>query len=315
MSFDVSALAAYIEDRDFPLVGAIQFDPEMTAMMATKQTGVKGSTKLHYLSSDVVFQSGSGCTRSASGTTTFTDKTLTVSQITIAEDLCLDDLRNKWTQILLEQGTLKGKQVMPSEIAEIYFDEKRKLTSQALDTADWQGDTGSGTANLNKYDGWIKLIDAAGDAVDGNTGSVAIGTGVTVSNIIAIVQAMYLAVPQNLLSKDDLTLFMPYQWVRLYNVALTNANLFHYVSDDNGNTKIHGTNIAIKPTFGLNGVTRMFLTYGSNLVIGVDGENDEEYTYRVDPVTNKKILVDADFTRGCQVQFTADVVEWNYTGS
>jgi hypothetical protein len=314
MSFDLSAIAAYIENRDFPLVGSIQFDPVMTASMATVQAGIKGSSKLHFLETDVVFQDGSGCSRTASGTTTFTDKTITVSQVAIAEDLCMDDLVGKWAQIMMKQGSLQGKQVLPEEIASIYFDQKAKKLAQDIDKADWQGDTNSGTVNLARYDGWIKYIDA-GSPVDGNTGSVSIGTGVTTSNIIAVVQAMYLAVPTQLLQKEDLKLFMPLEWVRLYNVALTNANLFNYTAPDTGMTKIHGTNIDIVPTYGLSGIPRMFLTYASNLVVGVDGENDTEFRYRIDPVTEKKILVDADWTRGTQVMFTEDVVEFNYTGS
>ena len=42
----------------------------------------------------------------------------------------------------------------------------------------------------------------------------------------------------------------------------------------------------------------------------MDGDNDEEFTYRIDPVTNKKILVDALFTRGTQVYFVDQVVEF-----
>jgi hypothetical protein len=128
MAFDVSALAAYIENRDFPLVGYLQVAPELTASEATVQVGLKGTSNLHYLETDVVFQDGSGCSRSASGTTTFTDKPITVRQVAIAEDLCLDDLRNKWTQILLKQGTMTGKQVMPEEIAEIYFRREKHET-------------------------------------------------------------------------------------------------------------------------------------------------------------------------------------------
>jgi hypothetical protein len=157
MAFDVSALAAYIENRDFPLVGYLQVAPELTASEATVQVGLKGTSNLHYLETDVVFQDGSGCSRSASGTTTFTDKPITVRQVAIAEDLCLDDLRNKWTQILLKQGTMTGKQVMPEEIAAIYFEEKNMKLIQAIDVADWRGDTASGTANLNRYNGWLKI--------------------------------------------------------------------------------------------------------------------------------------------------------------
>ena len=36
MSFNVAALAAYIEDRDFPLIGELQVSPELTAGGATK---------------------------------------------------------------------------------------------------------------------------------------------------------------------------------------------------------------------------------------------------------------------------------------
>ncbi len=308
MSIDVSALNAYIEDRDFPLVGAIQFDPEMTAMMATKQAGIKGSSNLHFMSTSVTFADGQGCTRVPADSTPFTDKTITVSQITSPEDLCLDNFRGKWTQILLEQGTLTGKQVMPNEVAEIYFDEKAKLLAQQLDASDWQGDTASGVNNLSYYDGWLKFIDA-GTPVDGNPTGITAGTGITAANIISILQGMWQLQPQNIRNKPDNTLFMGQEIYDLYIIALINANLFHYVGED-GITKLHGTNLSVRPTFGLNGTDRIILTYGKNLVVGVDGENDEDFTSRIDPVTNKKILIDVDFTRGTQVMFVEDVVEF-----
>jgi hypothetical protein len=71
----------------------------------------------------------------------------------------------------------------------------------------------------------------------------------------------------------------------------------------------------LKPTFGLNATNRMFLTYGKNLVVGVDGENDGEYEVRIDPLTLKKLFTDADFTRGTQVQFVEDVVEFTLAAS
>lgn len=308
MAFDVSALSAYIEDRDFPLVGELQVGPELTANGATKQAGLKGTSNLHYMETNVVFGAGAGCARTASGTTAFTDRSITVAQIAIAEDLCLDDLRNKWTQILLSKGTLAGKQTVPSEIAEIYFAEKNAKLTQALDVADWQGDTTSLTVNLQRYDGWIKIIDA-GSAVNGNTGGVTVATGVTASNILAILEAMWLARTEELSERNDLVLYLPKVWYDLYISALKAANMFHYVSKD-GDTKFYGTEMTIRPTYGLRGLNRAFITYPTNLVIGMDGENDEEFTYRIDPVTNKKVLVDALFTRGTQVYFVDQVVEF-----
>jgi hypothetical protein len=306
MSFDVSALPAYIEDRDFPLIGAIQFDPEMTAMDATVQAGVKGKSNLHFMETNVIFQDGNNCSRTPSGTTTFTDKTIEVADITISEDLCLNDLKQTWLQIQLQQGTLQGKQILPEEIAAIYFDEKSKKQSQELDKADWQGDTTSVVNNLKRYDGWIKFIDAGSPKV-GNTGGYTILN--IEANIIAALQNMFKVIPQNIRTKDDLKIYLPWEWYDFYIIALINANLFHYVGED-GVTKLHGTNITIKPTFGLNETNRMFLTYGRNLVIGVDGENDGEFDIRLNPNTNKSLFVDADFTRGTQVQFVEDVVEF-----
>ena len=167
MAFDVTALTAYIEDRDFPLVAKLQFDPELKAAKATIQDGIKGSSNLHFMETSVEFQVDD-CTRSASGTTTFSDKTITVGKIAIAEDLCMDDLENKWTQILLKKGVMEGREAIPAEIAAIYMEEKMVKYKQAIAVADWRGDTGSGTANLNKYDGWIKFIDAMFLSYDSN---------------------------------------------------------------------------------------------------------------------------------------------------
>jgi len=304
MSLDVSALSAYIEDRDFPLIGEIQVSPEMTSGMATVVPGLKGTSNIHYMDTTVTLQDGANCTRTPSDTTTFSDKSITVAPVGIYEDLCLEDMRGKWLQILMSKGTQEGREILPSEVAEIYFNEKAMKLAQTLDIKDWQGDS----AGADFYDGWIKAIDA-GSAVNGNTGAVTVATGVTASNIIPILQAMWLAQTEELEQRDDVVIFLPKAWYDLYIVALINANLYHYVGQD-GEAKLFGTDIMLKPTYGLRGSDRMFMTYPKNLIVGVDGENDGDFSYRIDPVTNKKILVDADFTRGCEVYFDEQIVEF-----
>lgn len=308
----VTALDAYVENAQFPLVGALQFNPNMTAAEVTVQSGIKGSSKLHYLETDVNFLAGTNCDRATpTDTTTFTDKTITVADIDAAENMCLELLVGKYTQIYLKKGATLGKQEIPSEIARIYWEQKMLKMSQALDTADWQGDTASLTNNLKRYDGWIKWIDA-GSAVIGNTGGV---TSLTTSNIVAVFQAMVLAIPTHIQQKSNLTLYAPIEIVRMYGIALTNANLFHFKGDGLENTFIHGTDIRIRPTYGLNGTNRMFITYPENLVLGVDGENDTEFTSRLDPTSLKRIFIDASFRRGTQVSFVEDVVSFDLTVS
>ena len=279
-----------------------------TASLATKQLGIKGSSKLHYLTSDVVFQDGANCTRSASGTTTLTDRTITVGDIAIYENLCAKDLVGKYAQIYMAQGAA-GDKVLPEEVKAAYIQQKIEGIKKQIEVSDWTGDSLSGTNNLSYYDGWAKQIDA-GSPVDGNTGAVTVATGVTAANIIAILQGMFLSIPQNVRGKEDLSIFMPRGYYDLYVIALINANLYHYVGED-GVTKLHGTNVAVRPTDGLNAVDRMFCTWNGNLVIGMDGDEEQDnLEVRLDPVTEKNIFFDAEFKRGTQVFFTEEVVEF-----
>ena len=307
MSFNVAGLSAYIENADFPLIAAVQVSSD-TASLATKQLGIKGSSKLHYLTSDIVFQDGANCTRSASGTTTLTDRTITVGDIAIYENLCAKDLVGKYAQIYMAQGAA-GDKVLPEEVNAAYMQQKMEGIKKQIEVSDWTGDTLSGTNNLSYYDGWAKQIDA-GSPVDGNTGAVTVATGVTAANIIAILQGMFLSIPQNVRGKEDLSIFMPRGYYDLYVIALINANLYHYVGED-GVTKLHGTNVAVRPTDGLNAVDRMFCTWNGNLVIGMDGDEEQDnLEVRLDPVTEKNIFFDAEFKRGTQVFFTEEVVEF-----
>lgn len=316
MSLVVAGLTAYVNEQEFPLVGKIQVSPEMTAANVTVVNGVKGSERLHFGETDVIFQSGGGCGGSAAGTTTLTEKTLTVGRIRVREDICFDDLAGKYAEMNLKQGLLNGKQTEPADFAAFYYSEKQAKINQALEISDWQGDTTSGSANYNKYDGWIKLIDA-GSPVDGNTSNE---TSVTTANIITIMDNMFLAIPNNLKFRTDLVCYIPWSWYQMYGVATKNANYFANSGGQENIAKILGTNVTLKPTYGLSAGSlatygRMFLTYPSNLVLGMDLESDKEVTMRIDPVTNEKVIYEAQWSRGCQVKFTEDVVEFTIHGS
>jgi len=316
MSLVVSGLTAYVNESEFPLVGAIQVSPEMTAAGVTIKDGIKGSMRLHFGETDVIFQSGGGCGGAAAGTTTLTEKTLTVGRIRVREDICFDDLAGKYMEMNMKSGLLNGKQMEPETWAAFYYSEKQAKINAQLELSDWQGDTASLAANWNKYDGLIKLIDA-GSPVNGNTGSL---TSITTSNIIAALDSMFLAIPANLKFRTDLVLYLPWTWFQMYGVATKNANYFANSGGQENIAKILGTNVTLKPTYGLEAGTlstykRMFLTYPSNFVLGMDLESDKEVTMRIDPVTNEKVIYEAQWSRGWQVMFVGDVVEFTLFGS
>ena len=102
MAFDVSALSAYIEDQDFPLIAQMQATGGL-AEVANIQTGIKGSSNLQFLDTNVTFGSDS-CTRTASGATVFSQRTIVVGAIAVSEDLCVKDLNGYWAQVLVKKG-------------------------------------------------------------------------------------------------------------------------------------------------------------------------------------------------------------------
>ncbi len=311
MAFDVTALTAYIEDQDFPLIAQMQ----ATGGLANKvniQTGIKGSSNLQFLDTDVIFQDGSACTRTGSATTAFTQRTLTVGSVTIAEDLCIKDLNGYWLQTKLKQG-FAGEQEVPADIETIWLEQKMNKIQNALTISDFQGDTLSGTNNLSYYDGLLKIVDAAAGVVPGNTGGVTVATTISTSNILAILDAMWTAIPENIVNAEDLTLWLPVRLYKMYVVALKNANLFHYNGDDKQET-LYGTSLKLGVTVGLPsaaGSERMIIARDSNITIGMDGnEEEDDMKVRLDPVTNKKVLFDVDFKRGVQIAFPDEIVEF-----
>lgn len=309
MAFSLGTLAAYIEDQDFPLIAQMQASGGL-AEVADIQTGIKGSSHLQFLSTDVVFGSDA-CTRTASGTTALTQRTLTVGAIAVSENLCIKDLNGYWAQVLVKKGAA-GEEEMPSEIEAVYMEKKMNAMQNQLTISDFQGDTTSATNNLSYYDGLLKIVDA-GAAVDGNTGGVTVATTISTSNVLAILDDMWSAIPENIANADDLSLFVPISVYKKYVVALKNANLFHY-SGDGEQERLYGTNVALRPTVGLPGAAgseRMILTRNANVVVGMDGDADEDaMKVRLDPVTEKNIFFDVTFKRGVQVRFIDEVVEF-----
>jgi|SRR3990172_2438283 len=308
MAFDVSGLTAWVDENKFPLLMQLQAKSGL-ADVVSKQTGIKETARLHALTTTAPFQSD-GCSYNASGTTTLTQKTLTVGAIAVMENICTKDLNGYWAQQLVAKGSA-GEEMIPGEIEQLWMTKKLNVIANQLAKADFQGDTLSGDANLNKYDGLLKLIDADGTVVNGNTGGY---YSFTAANALAIMDEIYAAIPEDLESDApdagrQLYLWMPTSFYKNYIIALKNANLFHRESKD-GDTNLYGTNIIMKPTVGLSTTNRMVLTYADNITIGMDGDNDEDNVqvwYSQDDRINKSVVA---FKRGVQYQFGSYIVEW-----
>ena len=307
MAFDVSALAAYTDQNKQELI-LLQQLTARTADYVTAMPGVKGPTALNKLDTAVTFQVN-GCGFNSLDSTTFSQRVITPGDIKVNESLCPKDLASKWTVHALQAGSRKEKESLPFE--QYYTQLKAAKIAAALEIAMWQGDTASGTANLNKFDGYLKIVDAAAGVVDGNTGLVTVATGITTSNAYAIAYGIFLSIPYTLLGKEDVIIFCGMDFFNKFIKNVTDLNLFHYTADtSNFEVVIPGTTIKLVAVNGLNGTNRLVASYKANMYYGVDLLEDAERFEVFYAKEADQIRFISEFRAGVQIANPSEVVQF-----
>lgn len=282
MSFNVSALTNYTIENQDQLVSAAVLGAKTATLIKNQgnvMVGVKSAEKINIMDTDAVFQAGGTCGFNASGTTTFTQRTVTIGKIKVNEALCVKSLETKYLQKALPAGSMYTEMVY----AEDYSNLKAAKIAAQLETAIWQGDTASGTANLNKFDGIAKLAAADGTVILANaaayiTTPITTAAGIVASNVIAAFDAVYKALPAEIVSLPSTKIFCGQDVFRTYTIALKNANMFHYAVDVKADSSffLPGTSVEVIATPGLNGTSKIYSTNLENLFLGTDLLNEEE---------------------------------------
>jgi len=306
MSYQVGSLTAYVDEHKLDLIAASTVGAK-TAQMINIQAGIKGSATINIIDSPVTFQADD-CAWNASGNTTFTQRTITVGDIKVNESFCNKDLDGYYLQTMLKASANEEAKDMPFE--QIFMEEKSNNMAYEVEKAIWQGDTG-GAGNLAFFDGLLKLIDAA-SPVDGNVDGVTVATGITVANIIDILYGIKGAIPEAILDKDDVKIFMGTDTFRKYEEAIFAANLFHYTSE-NGDMElplVGSSSLKVVAVSGLTGTNRIIAARTSNLYLGVDMAGDEERFDLFYSQDNRQLRLDVSFKMGTQVAFPTEVTEF-----
>jgi hypothetical protein len=299
MALSFPGLSAYTKQLVKPLLTSAVFGAKTQQLI--KDGGIvipnaKSSVAIPLMDTDAVFGTQS-CGWNPSGTTTFTQRTITVGKIKIEEAICVKDLESFFTQEALKAGSTY-EDFSNADFQAAYLDKKNVRIASQLETALWQGDTGSATANLNKFDGLIKLIDASSPVLANTSGFVSGGvvTTVSASNVIAATEGVYRAIPTSIIDKGDVKIFVGNDWYRLLILAYRAENLFAYNPQDSQAKSfiLPGTNIEVVAVNGLNGTGDAYAISLSNIAIAVDlvdeensyklfyNENDNEVRYRVE---------------------------------
>lgn len=297
MAYVVTALPDYVKQNNFPLLRRSVFGAK-TAGLLTLQSGVKSQSSLNIMDTEVVFQAD-GCSRTASGDTTFTQRLITVGDIAIHQDFCPKVLEKKYLQSEMKAGSKQDEMPFEENFTNLLAD---KIAS-TLETAIWQGDTVSANANLNKFDGLLKLIAGATGVISGGVGAI------TVASIEGIMDAFYQAIPTSILDAEDMRIFVGMDVFRLYTIALKNANLYHYSADASDfEIVIPATNIKVVGVNGLNGTDRIVGARLSNLFLGVDLESEEEDFEMWYSPDDRVVKMSVAFKYGVQFAFPDQIV-------
>lgn len=314
MAFDVSALANYTKENQDLLVASSVLGSKTASLIKDQgnvMVGVKSSEKINIMDTDAFFQDGSSCGFNASGTTSFTQRTVTVGKIKVNEALCPKDLERTYLQKALPAGSSYDSVIF----AEQYSTRKTEKISSQLEKALWQGDTASADGNLNKFDGIVKLATAAGNAIVDANSTTYYGTpatAITAANVVSVFDAVYKAIPAEVVAKDDITIFCGMDVFRTYTIALKNANMFSYSFDGKADSEftLPGTPIKVVAVQGLNGTNKIYAMRLSNLFIGTDLLNEEERFEIFYAKEADQVRFVSEFKMGVNFAFPAEIVKF-----
>lgn len=321
MALNVSGLVDYIKENEEILLTKSIFGGKTADLISAEgnlMLGVKSTEKIAILDTDAIFQDGAGCTRTASGSTSLTQRQVTVGTIAVVEDICVADIEKKYLANKLARGANNNKLPFEQEYAEL----KASKVAKQLEIAIWQGNTLHGDVNLNKFDGFNKIIDAASGVILANQatyngiGVITAATGITTSNVKAIVNSMWLALPADIMGQDDIRVFCGWDTFNKFINAFTDQNLFNFaptgseVSAANGVVIIPGTNYKLTAVHGLDGTNRLFAMRTSNMVGATDLESDYESFSMMEDQFKDYLRFKMRFRYGVQVAFPDQIVSF-----
>jgi hypothetical protein len=297
----VNSLPAYVDQNKDTLIKKSILGAK-SAKRFNLQTGVKTSAAINLLSTSATLQAGSACGWNAAGTSTLTQRVIVAPVIKVNTSYCDTSLLGSALQYDVKVAA--GQKTLPFETEFI----DGVLADIALQTEKliWQGNLGGTVGTyLDLSDGLIKILKGA-------TGTEAVvsagGTGgLTAGNIKAQVDAVFSAIPAEVIGKAEI--YLGYDAYRLYVMALQALNLYMGApSQDGEETTYPGSTTKIVAVAGLNATNIIVAADPMNIFYGTDLSGDEEkfdFWYSRD---TQEFRLAIKFTQGVQVAFPSQVV-------
>jgi hypothetical protein len=277
------------------------------------QTGIKYADSINILTNTLTAAAGGCGTISPTGSTTLSQRDISVCPIKVEESVCVDEFEQYWIGQLAKEGSYN--EFAPEAFNQLYLSNKVEKIGQLVEDLFWRGSVNStyGGGNLALCNGMLEILE--------NTAATAsVVTGVTYSGALNAttaldaVDSMIALIPNDVLESNDLTMFMSHANFRTLMKALRTANYF-VAYDGQQHTFVlenyTNTNVRIVATRGLLGRNEIVLTPSSNLYFGTDsfGEarNGDGFQFWYD-IRDNITYFRAKLKVGAQVAFPQYVV-------
>jgi len=268
--------------------------------------GVKESTRLNLidLAGNILQADSRDCSWTPQQMAKLSEKELKVKTYKINLEQCLDDLERKRTIWMMGPGAKNTE--LPESLEEATMALLANELSSEIETKIFSGDA----ANVNDFDGVIKVLENSADAVK------VPGVALTKDNVLEEIEKAFSVLPEDVaaagLEKQSLNIYVSYATLLKVKIALGG---------------VFGTNVVVNPNFivendvvkylgaeivPVKGITdnNMVIAEASNFLLGTDLLNDLEEIrlgQMAAPYDNK-IFIDGRLRLGFAIPFEDEVV-------
>lgn len=239
---------------------------------ASVRPNLKGTTELiGFTETDVILQDLS-CGFDPSGNTVQDVVEVKLCNKKANVEFCPYDLYNTYLSQYLSNGNFQEE--IP--FAEAILEDVSNRTANQIELQLWRNSTATGATPYNSqcFDGLVRLITT------GNGATSIAYTAVTPSNGLTVFTAVYEAIPENVLHRDDLAIFCSFSDYRALVSSMRNnsyINLFDFNDADAASgmdwgVMLPATNVRVIPTQGLQGLNKIYAGPSRYIQVGMNAE-------------------------------------------
>ena len=261
--FDVSALPNYTDQLSLDLISKVVLKTDLLEYVDLRSGFSSGTVAINLVDADLPV-SALSCGWTSDGQVTYSQVNVTIESLQSKTEMCIEDLRAKYTSAFMNAGT--GNDFLPFEqvISESYTDKLRKYNEGFL------------------INGFGTTLGLKGQITSANGANLQAGTPAAWDATNAYEQALdlYDAIDESVKDRDDLIMVVSPDAYRALVRALVAQNLYHFNSVEGNDIMIlPGTNVTIVKSSGLVGSNYKFAGPGK-MILAATGLTDELDTFR-----------------------------------